>query len=373
MPFDDPNLLFVNAGMVQFVPYFVGPRRPRPTSAATSIQKCIRTLDIDEVGKTTPHGTFFQMNGNFSFGDYFKAEAIRLAWALSTNSIADGGFGLDGDRIWATVYLDDDEAIDLWRNQVARLPARADRAPRQEGQLLVDGHPRAVRTVAASSITIAAPITGAKGWSGGGRGPLHGVLESRVHAERAVRSGRPRRTTRSSVRTTRTRTSIPAWAWSAWPRCCRVSTTCTRLTRPVRCSPRPPPELTGKHYGEKSGHAATESDPDDVRLRVIADHVRTALMLIGDGVTPGNEGRGYVLRRIMRRAPRAGNARLLGYGDPLHCRSCCPPVAPRLHQPVLPRTRHRFRPDRRIAVAEETAFNRTLPPVHGCSTSGRCH
>ncbi|HEV7204727.1 MAG TPA: alanine--tRNA ligase-related protein, partial [Jatrophihabitans sp.] len=117
LPFDDPNLLFVNAGMVQFVPYFVG-QQAAPWSRATSIQKCIRTQDIDEVGKTTRHGTFFQMNGNFSFGDYFKAEAVQLAWDLSTGSVVDGGFGLDGDRIWATVYLDDDEAIDIWHKQI---------------------------------------------------------------------------------------------------------------------------------------------------------------------------------------------------------------------------------------------------------------
>src|SRR5246127_2062178 len=120
LPFDDPNLLFVNAGMVQFKPYFLGQQLP-PWPRATSIQKCIRTQDIDEVGKTTRHGTFFQMNGNFSFGDYFKEGAIRLAWELSTNSLADGGFGLDGDRIWGTVYFDDDEAIDIW-HKVIGLP-----------------------------------------------------------------------------------------------------------------------------------------------------------------------------------------------------------------------------------------------------------
>jgi alanyl-tRNA synthetase len=109
----DPNLLFVNAGMVQFVPYFLGQQSP-PFSRAVSVQKCIRTPDIDEVGKTSRHGTFFQMNGNFSFGDYFKDGAIPLAWELSTKSVEAGGFGLDPERIWATVYLDDDEAYDIW-------------------------------------------------------------------------------------------------------------------------------------------------------------------------------------------------------------------------------------------------------------------
>ncbi|HET8536763.1 MAG TPA: alanine--tRNA ligase-related protein, partial [Solirubrobacteraceae bacterium] len=121
LPFDDPNLLFVIAGMAQFVPYFTGQQTP-PWKRATSIQKCVRTLDIEEVGKTTRHGTFFQMNGNFSFGDYFKDGAIRLAWELSTNPVAEGGFGLDPDRIWPTVYLDDDEAYEIWHKTIG-IPA----------------------------------------------------------------------------------------------------------------------------------------------------------------------------------------------------------------------------------------------------------
>src|SRR5689334_25201571 len=111
---EDPNLLFINAGMVQFVPYFLGQRTP-PYRRAVSVQKCLRTPDIDEVGKTSRHGTFFQMNGNFSFGDYFKEGAIPLAWDLSTKPVEQGGFGLDPEKIWATVYLDDDEAADIWQ------------------------------------------------------------------------------------------------------------------------------------------------------------------------------------------------------------------------------------------------------------------
>src|SRR4028119_2420864 len=105
----DPSLLFTVAGMVPFIPYLTG-REPAPYPRATSVQKCVRTLDIEEVGKTTRHGTFFQMNGNFSFGDYFKEGAIQHAWELITGSVDDGGLGFDPDRIWATVYLDDDEA-----------------------------------------------------------------------------------------------------------------------------------------------------------------------------------------------------------------------------------------------------------------------
>src|SRR5262245_11858007 len=118
--FDDPNLLFVNAGMVQFVPYFIG-QQTAPFARATSVQKCVRTLDIEEVGKTTRHGTFFQMNGNFSFGDYFKAGAIEHAWELVTSSQREGGYGFEPDRIWVTVLHSDDEAAKLWRD-IAGLP-----------------------------------------------------------------------------------------------------------------------------------------------------------------------------------------------------------------------------------------------------------
>jgi alanyl-tRNA synthetase len=114
---DDPNLLFVNAGMVPFKPYFLGEQTPS-SSRATSIQKCVRTLDIEEVGITTRHNTFFQMAGNFSFGDYFKREVIRFAWDLLTNPVAEGGFGMDPDRLWPTVYRTDDEAAAIWHEEI---------------------------------------------------------------------------------------------------------------------------------------------------------------------------------------------------------------------------------------------------------------
>jgi alanyl-tRNA synthetase len=117
---DDPNLLFVNAGMVPFKPYFLGQQSP-PYKRATSVQKCVRTLDIEEVGLTTRHGTFFQMNGNFSFGDYFKEGAIELAWELVTRPQADGGYGFDESVLYASVLADDDEAVALWK-KISGLP-----------------------------------------------------------------------------------------------------------------------------------------------------------------------------------------------------------------------------------------------------------
>ncbi len=350
LPFDDPNLLFVNAGMVQFVPYFIG-QQQAPFTRATSIQKCIRTLDIDEVGKTTRHGTFFQMNGNFSFGDYFKAEAIRLAWALSTNSIDAGGFGLDGDRVWATVYLDDDEAIDIWHREVG-LPME-----------------RIVRRGKADNF-----------WSMGIPGPCGPCSE--LYYDRGPDYGREggpevdedrymefwNLVFMQNVRGPGTTKDdypilgeLPAKNIDTGMGMERMATLLQGVdnlyeidqTRPVLARAA---ELTGKVYGAHSGHAASESHPDDVRLRVIADHVRTALMLIGDGVTPGNEGRGYVLRRIIRRA--VYSMRALGYGDPVLPELL--PVSRDAMAPSYPELATDFDRISTYAYGEEDAFRQTL-------------
>ncbi|HTZ24921.1 MAG TPA: alanine--tRNA ligase-related protein, partial [Streptosporangiaceae bacterium] len=114
---DDPTLLLVNAGMVPFKPYFLGQLAP-PFRRATSAQKCVRTADIEEVGKTTRHASFFQMLGNFSFGDYFKEQAIPFAWELLTSPESAGGFGFPEERLWVTVFTDDDEAAKLWHDEV---------------------------------------------------------------------------------------------------------------------------------------------------------------------------------------------------------------------------------------------------------------
>ena len=119
---DDPNLLLVNAGMVPFKPFFLGEVKP-PYQRATSVQKCVRTLDIDEVGKTTRHASFFQMCGNFSFGDYFKEGAIALAWELLTKPIADGGYGFSEDKLWITVYENAYEAAGMWEKTIG-VPAK---------------------------------------------------------------------------------------------------------------------------------------------------------------------------------------------------------------------------------------------------------
>ncbi|GAA1038302.1 alanine--tRNA ligase [Virgisporangium ochraceum] len=347
---DDPNLLFINAGMVQFVPYFLGQRTP-PFDRAVSVQKCLRTPDIDEVGKTSRHGTFFQMNGNFSFGDYFKEGAIKLAWELSTNPVEQGGYGLDGDRIWATVYLDDDEAIDIW-HRVIGLPKE-----------------RIVRRGKADNF-----------WSMGipgpcgpcselylDRGPTYGpgggpeVDEDRYMEFWNLVFMQNLRGPGSGKEDFPILGELPAKNIDTGMGLERVAALLQGVdnmyeideVRPVLARAA---EMTGRTYGAKSGHAATESHPDDVRLRVIADHVRTALMIIGDGVTPANDGRGYVLRRIMRRAIRA--IRLLGWQEPALPELL--PVARDCMSPSYPEVAEEFDRIASYAYAEEEAFLATL-------------
>ncbi|MFC5288600.1 alanine--tRNA ligase [Actinokineospora guangxiensis] len=299
---DDPNLLFVNAGMVQFKPYFLG-EAPPPYSTATSVQKCVRTGDIDEVGKTTRHNTFFQMAGNFSFGDYFKAGAIEHAWTLVTGSQADGGYGFDPDRIWATVYDDDDEAFELWQ-KIAGLPV--ERIQRRDGK---DNY---------WDMGVPGP---------GGpcseiyydRGPEHGkdggpvvdedryleiwnlVFMQDVRGEQSPKNGHaPIGTLPQKNIDTGMGIERVAYLLQGVDNVYE-----TDLVRPVISKAE---EMSGRRYG--SGNPV-----DDVRFRVIADHARSGIMLIGDGVTPGNEARGYVLRRLLRRIVRS--VRLLGVTDPV--------------------------------------------------------
>jgi alanyl-tRNA synthetase len=346
---DDPNLLFINAGMVQFVPYFLG-QRPAPYRRAVSVQKCLRTPDIDEVGKTSRHGTFFQMNGNFSFGDYFKEEAIRFAWQLSTDPVEAGGFGLDPERLWATVYLDDDEAIDIWRRTGVPLE-------------------RIVRRGKTDNF-----------WSMGIPGPCGPCSE--VYYDRGQiygPDGGPSvdedrfleywnlvfmQYDMSAFRTKEDfdlAGDLPAKNIDTGMGLERVAALLQGVDNMYEIDEVRPVldravELTGRRYGTSSSHVAAESSPDDVRLRVIADHVRTSLMLISDGVTPGNDGRGYVLRRILRRAIRA--MRLLGYEEPSLPHLL--PVARDCMAPSYPEVASEFDRISQYAYGEEEAFLSTL-------------
>ncbi|HEX2355990.1 MAG TPA: alanine--tRNA ligase [Micromonosporaceae bacterium] len=347
---DDPNLLFVNAGMVQFVPYFLGQQAP-PFKRAVSVQKCLRTPDIDEVGKTSRHGTFFQMNGNFSFGDYFKEGAITLAWDLITKPIGAGGFGLDPDKLWATVYLDDDEAMDIWRKQVGLPLDRIVRRGKKDNFWSM-GIPGPCGPCSEIYLD---------------RGPEYGpgggpeVDEDRYLEFWNLVFMQFERGPGTDKEDFPILGDLPAKNIDTGMGLERMSSILQGVdnlyeideVRPIldRAA-----ELTGVRYGAKSGHVAAESHPDDVRLRVIADHVRTALMLIGDGVTPSNEGRGYVLRRIMRRAIRA--MRLLGWQEP--AMPLLLPVARDCMAPSYPEVADDFDRISQYAYAEEAAFLSTL-------------
>jgi alanyl-tRNA synthetase len=296
---EDPTLLLVNAGMVPFKPYFLGQRTP-PAQRMTSCQKCVRTPDIEEVGKTTRHATFFQMLGNFSVGDYFKEGAIPFAWELLTRSEADGGFGFPEEKLWVTVYLDDDEAADIWHRKVGVPEERIQR-----------------RGLADNYWHMGVPGPGGPcSEIYYDRGPEYGpeggpVVDEDRYLEvwnlvfmqfqlSAVRSkidfdvagDLPAKNIDTGMGLERM-ASILQGVDNLY----EIDTTYKILDRAA--------ELTGTRYGRD--HRA------DVSLRVIADHVRSGTMLVADGVVPGNEARGYVLRRLLRRSMR--NLRLLGGED----------------------------------------------------------
>ena len=338
---DDPSLLFTVAGMVPFIPYFTGVV-PAPFPRATSVQKCIRTLDIEEVGKTTRHGTFFQMNGNFSFGDYFKAEAIRFAWELVTGRVEDGGLGMDPERIWPTVYLDDDEAFDAWRGYV---PAeRIQRRGKDDNYW---------STGAAGPAGPCSEIHYDRGPEfGPDGGPENDPTGDRyleiwnlvfMQYERGPGEGKdfpilgelPRKNIDTGMGLERV-----AYLLQGVDNMYEIDEVAPVLRRAA--------ELSGVTYGKDS--------ESDVRLRVVADHVRSGLMLIGDGVTPGNEGRGYILRRLLRRAVRS--MKLLGVDD-----ATLPellPVSRDAMSASYPELATDFARISSVAYAEEEAFRRTL-------------
>ncbi|HJC29542.1 MAG TPA: alanine--tRNA ligase [Candidatus Dietzia intestinipullorum] len=339
---DDPNLLFVNAGMVPFKPYFLGQETPE-FSTATSIQKCVRTLDIDEVGITTRHNTFFQMAGNFSFGDYFKSGAIRHAWSLLTGPVDDGGFGIDPELLWVTVYHDDDEAFTIWRDEAGVPESRIQRRGMEDNYW---------------SMGVPGPC-GPCSEIFYDRGPGYGVEggpeadEDRyieiwnlvfMENERGEGTGKesfeilgplPNKNIDTGMGIERVAFLLQG-VENVYE---------TDLLRPVISTAE---RLSGATYG---------SDPaSDVRFRVIADHARTAYMLISDGVMPGNEGRGYILRRLLRRIVRS--VRLLGADGPTMAEFMR--TVRDAMGPSYPDTVEIFDRIERAAVAEEVAFLKTL-------------
>lgn len=339
---DDPSLLFTVAGMVPFIPYLTGVV-PAPYPRAADVQKCIRTNDIEEVGKTPRHGTFFQMLGNWSFGDYFKEGAIRYAWDLLLTSENEGGLGFDEKDLWVTVYEDDDEAESLWRTVAGISPDRIQRLGR-DSNYWSTGQPGPAGPCSEIFFD---------------RGPAYGIdggpatdddryveIWNLVFMQYAITNVRskidfdiigelPQKNIDTGMGLERV-----AFLKQGVENMYETDQVRPVLDRAV--------DLSGRRYGA--------DHEDDVRFRVIADHVRSSLMLLADGVTPSNEGRGYILRRLMRRVVRA--MRLLGVDRPAFpelfaaSRDAMKAAYPQL-ETEYPRLSA-------YAVAEEETFLRTL-------------
>ncbi|MFK4806608.1 alanine--tRNA ligase [Microbacterium sp. ZW CA_36] len=297
---DDPALLFTVAGMVPFIPYLSGDV-PAPYARAADNQKCIRTNDIEEVGKTPRHGTFFQMLGNWSFGDYFKEGAIRYAWDLLTSPEADGGLGFDQKDLWVTVYEEDDEAHDLWL-KLTDLPEERIQRLGKDTNYWSTGLPGPAGPCSEIFFD---------------RGPEYGIdggpatdddryveIWNLVFMQYEITNVRskydfdivgelPNKNIDTGMGLERI-AFIKQGVDNMYE---------TDQVRPVLDKA---VELSGRTYGA--------DHEDDVRFRVVADHVRSSLMLMSDGVTPANDGRGYILRRLMRRVIRS--MRLLGVDGP---------------------------------------------------------
>ena len=288
----EPSLLFTVAGMVPFMPYFLGEEVP-PTRRMVTIQKCVRAggkhNDLDDIGRTNRHFTFFEMMGNFSFGDYFKAEAIPWAWEFVTEVL-----GLERDKLWVTVHVSDDEAAEIWQSAVGVPPERIQRLDKDNWWAAGDVGPCGPCSEIFYDI---GPEHGADG------GPAHGGEDRFVEIWNLVfmqfaADGTGELTPLEAPgidtgagleRILAVLQGVPA-AWD-------IDLFAPLLAEAER--------ICGKTYG---------ADPEtDVSMRIFADHARTTAMLISDGVFPSNEDRGYVLRRIIRRAVR--HAWVLGVTD----------------------------------------------------------
>jgi alanyl-tRNA synthetase len=299
----DPTLLLVNAGMVPFKPYFLSEEVP-PFPRAVSVQKCVRTLDIDEVGRTTRHASFFQMCGNFSFGDYFKEQAIPLAWELLTSSVDAGGYGLPPDRLWITVFEDDDEAADIWRRDIG-IPAERIQRLGMGPNFWSMGVPGPCGPCSEINLDRGPEYGEEGGPAVNGERYLELWNLVFMQYERGPGTGKDDFAILGDLPAKNIDTGMGlermASVLQGVDNLYEIDTSRTILDRASA--------LSGRPY-----HAGHADDADDVRLRIVADHARTTVMLVADGITPGNEGRGYVLRRIMRRSIRA--MRLLGAHDP---------------------------------------------------------
>jgi alanyl-tRNA synthetase len=345
----DPSLLFTVAGMVPFIPYLTA-REEAPYKRATSVQKCIRTGDIEEVGKTARHGTFFQMCGNFSFGDYFKEDAIKFAWELLTTNVDDGGYGLPPELLWVTVYEEDDEAEQLWLKNTG-IPAERIQRMGKADNYWSTGQPGPAGPCSEIYFD---------------RGPAYGVEGGPIADENRYVEIWNLVFMQYQIDNVRSKVDfdivgeLPQKNIDTGLGMERLAMILQGVENMYETDQvRPVIDKAAALSGREYTSAESADDPhhtDDVRMRVVADHIRSALMLIADGVTPSNEGRGYVLRRLIRRAVRS--MRLLGVE-----KACLPDLLPASRDAmkgVYPVVETDFERISRIAYAEERAFLRTI-------------
>ncbi len=335
IPQDDPSLLLINSGMAPMKPYFTGEKEP-PRHRICTCQKCIRTGDIENIGKTARHGTYFEMLGNFSFGDYFKHEAIAWSWEFLTSP---EWVGLDPDRLYPSIYEDDDEAFAIWNKEIGIAPERIFRFGKADNF-----------------------------WEHGS-GPCGPCSEIYYDRGEKFGCGSPDCTvgcecdryievwnnvfsqfdndgqgnyTELKQKNIDTGMGLERLACV----CQGVDSlfdvdTVMHITHKVS-------EITGAHYGQ--------SHEKDVSLRVITDHIRSAVFMICDGVQPSNEGRGYVLRRLLRRAARHG--KLLGVNEPFLYQVCGTVI--RENEGHYPELRERQKFITKLIRVEEENFAKTI-------------
>jgi len=333
VPGNDPTLLFTNAGMVQFKETFLG-QEQRAYTRAVSAQRCVRAggkhNDLENVGYTARHHTFFEMLGNFSFGDYFKREAIQYAWAFLTEVLR-----LPAERLWVTVYQDDDEAADIWLNEIGVSPARFSRCGEKDNF-----------------------------WSMGDTGPCGPCTEVFYDHGPDIPGGPPGTPEADGDR------YIEIW---------NLVFMQFNRDKNGELHPLPKPSVdtgmgleriaavvqgvhnnyqidTFQHLIQAIAQLGQQIDHDHPSLKVIADHIRACSFLIADGVIPGNEGRGYVLRRIIRRAVRHGNT--LGLPMPFFNRLV--PALIAVMGDAYPELIEHQQHIERVLLQEEEQFERTL-------------
>ncbi|MDO5053224.1 MAG: alanine--tRNA ligase [Pseudoclavibacter sp.] len=340
---DDPTVMFTIAGMVPFIPYMTGVV-PAPHPRMASVQKCIRTLDIEEVGKTTRHGTFFQMGGNFSFGDYFKREAIEFAWELLTTPESEGGLGFDPADLWVTVYREDDEAFEAWR-EISGLPEERIQRLGADTNFWSTGEPGGPAGPDSEIFFDRGPDYGP---DGGPATDHERYLEIWNLVFMQYERGRDLGDGTFELLGDLPKKNIDTGMGLERIAFLKQGVDNMYETDQVRPVLDAASELSGRRYGA--------DEDDDVRMRIVADHVRSALMLMTDGVQPGNEGRGYVLRRLLRRIVRS--MRLLGVEEPVF------PVLFEASRAAMssayPEIDREFPRVLRTAAKEEEVFLRTL-------------